>query len=450
MQLGAACATEAEAATRVPASLRACAVVAPLAGRELRSAALRASGSRSHHRLGACGAAVSSASCMLSGLESRALGGQAARALPSADASPRCLYETAWQSARCGAVASGHAFRLARPRAAGADARPCGLRGGLAALVRACAAALELSVCAASLGAPRPSLRLETWCIAGARASPTGARAGAESCCGGVRGLLRAAATELGAVRVSLVQRDGRSGSASGVGCWLPVAPPGSELGWRAGGALLARLLPASAGESSEQLRLLPSPRGSLSALRASPFRAAEAASARALAEVRVVAVGLNFRDVLNVLGLYPGDAGPPGSDCAVLAVSGSAPALRSGDAAFGLALGALGTRARSAAQLMPAKPPSLRFEAAASLPTVFVTADAALRCGGGSSAAVCVLVHAASGGVGLALAQLAAGGRMRAAGTCGSRGKRALLRTLGVRALCGSRVARFAEALAV
>ena len=28
-------------------------------------------------------------------------------------------------------------------------------------------------------------------------------------------------------------------------------------------------------------------------------------------------AVGLNFRDVLNVLGMYPGDPGAPGGDCA-------------------------------------------------------------------------------------------------------------------------------------
>ena len=38
---------------------------------------------------------------------------------------------------------------------------------------------------------------------------------------------------------------------------------------------------------------------------------------------VAVAAVGLNFRDVLNVLGMYPGDPGDPGGDCAgtVLAV---------------------------------------------------------------------------------------------------------------------------------
>jgi hypothetical protein len=32
---------------------------------------------------------------------------------------------------------------------------------------------------------------------------------------------------------------------------------------------------------------------------------------------LRVRAVGLNFRDVLNVLGMYPGDPGQPGADCA-------------------------------------------------------------------------------------------------------------------------------------
>ena len=32
--------------------------------------------------------------------------------------------------------------------------------------------------------------------------------------------------------------------------------------------------------------------------------------------EIRVHATGLNFRDVLNALGMYPGDAGPLGSEC--------------------------------------------------------------------------------------------------------------------------------------
>ena len=40
---------------------------------------------------------------------------------------------------------------------------------------------------------------------------------------------------------------------------------------------------------------------------------------------VRVTAVGLNFRDVLNVLGMYPGDPGDPGGDCAgIVTAAGS------------------------------------------------------------------------------------------------------------------------------
>lgn len=36
-------------------------------------------------------------------------------------------------------------------------------------------------------------------------------------------------------------------------------------------------------------------------------------------------AVGLNFRDVLNVLGMYPGDPGEPGGDVAgIVAAVGS------------------------------------------------------------------------------------------------------------------------------
>ena len=33
--------------------------------------------------------------------------------------------------------------------------------------------------------------------------------------------------------------------------------------------------------------------------------------------QVTVRAIGLNFRDVLNILGMYPGDPGSPGGDCA-------------------------------------------------------------------------------------------------------------------------------------
>ena len=47
--------------------------------------------------------------------------------------------------------------------------------------------------------------------------------------------------------------------------------------------------------------------------------------------EIRVHATGLNFKDVLNVLGMYPGDPGPLGGECAgvVVAVGAGVDGLR-------------------------------------------------------------------------------------------------------------------------
>jgi hypothetical protein len=98
-------------------------------------------------------------------------------------------------------------------------------------------------------------------------------------------------------------------------------------------------------------------PRGSLAALALQPVAApasgggGRSSSFGQLVRVRVQAVGLNFRDVLNVLGAYPGDPGAPGSDFAGLLVrpsggdsggaGGPGAAWRGGEAVFGLAAGA-------------------------------------------------------------------------------------------------------------
>ena len=63
--------------------------------------------------------------------------------------------------------------------------------------------------------------------------------------------------------------------------------------------------------------QLVPRPRGHLTSLRARPVPATRTLAPHE-AQVAVAAVGLNFRDVLNVLGMYPGDPGPPGADSAV------------------------------------------------------------------------------------------------------------------------------------
>lgn len=65
--------------------------------------------------------------------------------------------------------------------------------------------------------------------------------------------------------------------------------------------------------------RLFPSPRGALQNLK--PELLSSEILTPGTMRVAVKAVGINFRDVLNVLGMYPGDPGPPGGDCAGIIV---------------------------------------------------------------------------------------------------------------------------------
>ena len=108
--------------------------------------------------------------------------------------------------------------------------------------------------------------------------------------------------------------------------------------------------------------------RGAIANLRIEPLPPLPNAPPSALhAELRVHAVGLNFRDVLNVLGEYPGDPGPPGGDSAgTVTRCGEAVAasVAVGDAAVGLAHAPLVSVARADARLLVHTPRALSAEA--------------------------------------------------------------------------------------
>ena len=131
-------------------------------------------------------------------------------------------------------------------------------------------------------------------------------------------------------------------------------------------------------------MQIRPLPRGSLASLVSQPFDASATKLKPSEVLVAVKAVGINFRDVLNVLGMYPGDPGPPGSDCAgVIMRTGSAvTAFQPGDAVFGLAHGCLGTAVVSPAAMLAPMPSTLSFQEAATTPTVFITGRACLQGG--------------------------------------------------------------------
>ncbi|MGW0608712.1 type I polyketide synthase, partial [Streptomyces sp. NPDC002640] len=126
--------------------------------------------------------------------------------------------------------------------------------------------------------------------------------------------------------------------------------------------------------------------------------------------EVRVAvrASGMNFRDVLNALGMVATPALGLEFAGVVLETGTAVTHLRPGDRAMGLALGAFGTEVRGDGRLMTRLPEALTFEQGATVPLAFLTAHYALTELGGLRPGERLLVHAAAGGVGMAAVQLA------------------------------------------
>ncbi len=164
--------------------------------------------------------------------------------------------------------------------------------------------------------------------------------------------------------------------------------------------------------------------------------------------EIQVDAAGLNFRDVLSALGMYPGDRGGLGSECAghVVAVGHGVTGWRESDDVVAMAFGA-GHEGFVIVdeKLVARKPANLSLEKAATLPTAFLTARYGLENLAHIRPGDRVLIHAATGGVGLAAVQIAQRAKAEIFATAGSERKRSFLRSLGVAHVMNSRTVDFA-----
>jgi len=163
---------------------------------------------------------------------------------------------------------------------------------------------------------------------------------------------------------------------------------------------------------------------------------------------INVQATGLNFRDVLNALDMYPGDPGPLGSECVgrISAIGEGVEGFQVGDSVMGVTTRGFSTFTTAPAALVVHKPDELSIEEAATVPIVFLTADYALHHLAKIKPGERVLIHAAAGGVGMAAVQLVqrAGGEIFA--TAGSPEKREFLKSLGIRHIMDSRTTEFAD----
>jgi NADPH:quinone reductase-like Zn-dependent oxidoreductase len=181
------------------------------------------------------------------------------------------------------------------------------------------------------------------------------------------------------------------------------------------------------------------------------PFTPPDCGPGQVLIEVK--AAGLNFRDVLKALALYPSEAPDArffGDEVAGI-VRGVGPGvdhLAPGDRVFGLAVYGLATHALARGADVRRIPGGLSFEEAATIPVVFMTAWHALHNVARIREGEAVLVHAGAGGVGMAAIQIAHHLGAEVIATAGSLTKRTLLERLGVKHVVDSRRSDFADAV--
>ncbi|WP_405111672.1 SDR family NAD(P)-dependent oxidoreductase [Micromonospora sp. NBC_01405] len=165
--------------------------------------------------------------------------------------------------------------------------------------------------------------------------------------------------------------------------------------------------------------------------------------------QVRIAmrAAGVNFRDVLIALGMYPDPSAVMGSEGAgvVVEVGPGVTDLAPGDRVMGMFEPAFGPQVTATRELVARIPAGWTFAEAASVPVVFLTAWYALRDLAGLRAGESVLVHSGAGGVGMAAIQLARHLGATVYATA-SPGKWGVLRGLGVDAerIASSRTTEF------
>ncbi len=125
---------------------------------------------------------------------------------------------------------------------------------------------------------------------------------------------------------------------------------------------------------------------------------------------VAVHAGGLNFRDVLVALGVYPGEAQIGGEGAGVvIEVAPDVSDFASGDRVMGLIPDAFGPIATSDRKLLVKIPEGWSYTQAASVPMAFLTAYYALVDLAQLKQGEALLLHGAAGGVGMAALQIAA-----------------------------------------
>ncbi len=171
--------------------------------------------------------------------------------------------------------------------------------------------------------------------------------------------------------------------------------------------------------------------------------------------EIEVRAAGLNFKDIMNVMGLLSDEATEGGVagkqlglECAgiVSAVGPEVKDFKVGDAVLAWASESFSGYTLTRESCVIHKPEELSFTEAAAVTVTYLTAHYSLDYLGRLSEGEKVLIHSATGGVGLSAIQLAKLQGAEIFATAGTEEKRQLLHSMGIRYVYDSRSLQFAE----
>jgi NADPH:quinone reductase-like Zn-dependent oxidoreductase/acyl carrier protein len=163
--------------------------------------------------------------------------------------------------------------------------------------------------------------------------------------------------------------------------------------------------------------------------------------------EIGVSVHGLNFRDVMNALGMLSGLSQRLGGECSgIVERAGKDSGFTVGDRVFSFALGSFRNFVTTKAGNVARMPKNLSSSEAAALPIAYLTAFYGLDRLAHIREGETVLIHSAAGGLGLAAVNVALARGAKVIATAGSEQKREYLRSLELKDVLPSRTVDFAD----
>ena len=171
--------------------------------------------------------------------------------------------------------------------------------------------------------------------------------------------------------------------------------------------------------------------------------------------EIEVQHTAINFRDLLKCLGVYPADNPEElalGDECAgvITATGAGVSEFQVGDRVACCVPGCFQSHTVAPAATLFRLSSDWSTSDAATIPIAFLTAWYSLRTVGRLTAGESVLIHSATGGVGMAAVQIAKAAGARIFATAGTAEKRRMLHDLGCELVMDSRSLTFSDELRV